>query len=447
MHLATHSKRVHSANKDLQQSCLAVRGWRGQRDLRRAFGRLRRLSKPAYAEDIRAPCGASEGLHKGRSVLLRQRVLVYTNRRDTSCSRPSGGAGGKRGKRALCGAAPSTAVENLAKHLNPAASFSQTASRKPYGWGGAATQKLDGLQGVVVKPTPKTLEKEGAWERAILCTMADFGFRNCPIFLVEILGVENNEVEFSEVYCFQKNAPTILAASRRPFQLHPGAPEPPNAPSSNRACGVGLAPKKGACNRNGTPSCPLWEVPEIAANRRLSTLSTRNRALRLEEILEERARLEWGAQLEEIARAREEARRLRQPRNRANAGDSGGEEAAAGRKRRKSEETVLGILSERKTKKIRDVAGRRWKVLGHRASYIRPTGCFGRRRRQNRGCVFHKAVGKTARKHQRAVPFERRLVRSRDVLLLQARIKSSKSKCNQPNRSTTRTEYKSSGTR
>ena len=46
------------------------------------------------------------------------------------------------------------------------------------GWSGHT--KTGRLQGIVVKPTPKTLEREGAWERAILCTIADFGFRNCP---------------------------------------------------------------------------------------------------------------------------------------------------------------------------------------------------------------------------------------------------------------------------
>ena len=43
----------------------------------------------------------------------------------------------------------------------------------------------------------------------------------------------------------------------------------------------------------------------------MSTLSTRNRAVRLEEILEEKTKLEWAEKLEEIARKREEARRLR----------------------------------------------------------------------------------------------------------------------------------------
>ena len=237
------------------------------------------------------------------------------------------------------------------------------------GWSGHT--KTGRLQGVVVKPTPKTLEKEGAWERAILCTMADFGFRKCPIFLVEILGVENNEVAFSEVYCFQKNAPTILAACRRPFQLHPGAPDHQMLLPATEHMEWIWRPGKAHAIGTEHPSCPLWEVPEIAANQRLSTLSTRNRACRLEQILEERARLEWGAQLEEIAQAKEEARRLRRQEIEQM------REIVVAKKwlLAESEETrtlMLRILSERKTKKIRDVAGRLWKVLGHRQATYSP---------------------------------------------------------------------------
>ena len=252
---------------------------------------------------------------------------------------------------------PAQQWNNLAKHLS---CYFLLADRPQgtlwMGWSGHT--KTGRLQGIVVKPIPKTLEREGAWGRAILCTIADFGFRNCPIFAAEILGVENNEVVFSSVYCFPKDAPTILAASRRPLQLHPGAPDPQTLlPLTEHVAWV-WRPKKAHAIGTERPSCPLWEVPEIAANRRLSALSTRNRAFRLEQILEEMARLEWGAQLEEIARAREEARRLRRQ-------EIEQMRKIVAEKKRLLEESeeirrkVLGILSERRTKKIRDVAGER----------------------------------------------------------------------------------------
>ena len=113
---------------------------------------------------------------------------------------------------------PARQWENLAKHLN--CCFLRADRTKETLWmGWSGHTKTGRLQGIVAKPSTKTLETEGAWERAIHWMMGDFSYHNCLIFLVEVLGVENNEVEFSELHWFQKNAPTILAACQRPFEL------------------------------------------------------------------------------------------------------------------------------------------------------------------------------------------------------------------------------------
>ena len=49
------------------------------------------------------------------------------------------------------------------------------------------------------------------------------------------------------------------------------------------------------------PSCELLEVPEIAAGRCLSTLSTRGRLRRQEELLEAAALLDWEARIRLVA--------------------------------------------------------------------------------------------------------------------------------------------------
>ena len=120
---------------------------------------------------------------------------------------------------------PARQWENLAKHLNCCFLLADRPQETLWmAWSGHT--KTGRVQGIVAKPSKNVLEAEGAWGRAIQWMMADFGFRNCPIFLVEILGVENGEVLFSELRCFYKDAPTILAASRRPCQRHPGATDP-----------------------------------------------------------------------------------------------------------------------------------------------------------------------------------------------------------------------------
>ena len=88
----------------------------------------------------------------------------------------------------------------------------------------------------------------------------------------------------------------------------------------------------------------------------MSTLSTRQRAARLEEILEEKTKLEWAEKLEEIERKREEACRLRsieieQMREIVEAKKVLLAELA------KIRLTVKGALSEPKMKKLREVWG------------------------------------------------------------------------------------------
>ena len=226
----------------------------------------------------------------------------------------------------------------------------------------------------MAKPSTKTLEKEGAWERTIHWMMGDFGYHNCPIFLVKVLGLENNEVLFSGVRCFQKNALTILASCRRPCKLHPGAPDLKTLlPSTEH---VEWAWHKEKMHAIGTqlPSCPLWEIPEIAARREMSTLSRRHRVARLKKILKEKTKLEWAEKLEEIERKREEARRLRsteieQMREIVEA------KKVLLAERAKIRLTVKGTLSEPKTKKLQEVLGRRWKAIGHREAMYGPLVC------------------------------------------------------------------------
>ena len=81
---------------------------------------------------------------------------------------------------------PARQWENLAKHLDCCFLLTDRSQETLWmGWSGHT--KTGRLQGIVAKPSTKTLEEEGAWERTIHWMMADFGYRNCPIFLVEVL--------------------------------------------------------------------------------------------------------------------------------------------------------------------------------------------------------------------------------------------------------------------
>ena len=54
-----------------------------------------------------------------------------------------------------------------------------------------------------------------------------------------------DEVVFSKLSCYNKDTPTILAASKRPCQLNQVL-QTQNAPASNRARRMGMVKKEGA---------------------------------------------------------------------------------------------------------------------------------------------------------------------------------------------------------
>ena len=155
----------------------------------------------------------------------------------------------------------------------------------------------------------------------------------------------------------------------------PAAPRgssPQNAPTTNRARGVGLARREDVGNRKAhRPSCPLWKIPEIAANRKLSTLSRRNRAARLEEIFEEKTKLEWVEKLEKIAKKRGETRELRSKEIEQMRGIVEAKKRLLA-ERAKIRDAVECALFEPKTKKLREISGKPWKVLGHREATFGP---------------------------------------------------------------------------
>ena len=73
--------------------------------------------------------------------------------------------------------------------------------------GPAASQAVgEPVLDVMVRPTKANADKREACERAIEWAAADFGFRACPIFRVDILGANEEGVELGPLRCFTKDA-------------------------------------------------------------------------------------------------------------------------------------------------------------------------------------------------------------------------------------------------
>ncbi|KAK3792681.1 hypothetical protein RRG08_032318 [Elysia crispata] len=215
------------------------------------------------------------------------------------------------------------------------------------------------VSGVRVRPTKANAD--ASWERAVEWAAADFGFRACPIFRVDILAADEEGVELGPLRCYTKDADasTILAASKRSTQLHPDGPNPETLlPSSAAVSWVWRTAKCHAVGKD-VSAFHLHEVPEIAEGRTISTLSTRNREKRLQEIRDAASAEDWRRRAWKWLEAERQLHEEEQ-RRRAEELDRIAQLVAAGRQyAEKSRETAIDVgtaLGVGGTGKVADLA-------------------------------------------------------------------------------------------
>ena len=227
------------------------------------------------------------------------------------------------------------------------------------------------VSGVRIRPTKANAESEERWERAVEWAVADFGFRACPIFRVDILAVGKEGVELAPLRCYTKDADakTVLAASKHPTQLHPNAPDPATLlPPSATVSWVWRQKKCQALGRD-ISNFRLQEVPEIAEERAISTLSTRNREKRLQEIRDAENTEVWKRKAQAWLEA-EQRRHEEQKQNRSKELERLAHIAQAfqrySERSATTKHTVEEALGTNKTEKVAEMVGRRWNVVGFR---------------------------------------------------------------------------------
>ena len=145
-------------------------------------------------------------------------------------------------------------------------------------------------------------------------------------------------------------------------------------------------------------------MPEKSAQREPSTPSTRNRARRLEDILEEREKLGSSQTLENVTRKSGKPGSCA-ARNRGNAKRIGGE-------RLLEEKGKCEVRSKRFFPTHKQQSSRSYRKVsehsGAQRSNVSPECCFGKWRRQTRSCIGHKTAGNNTRKLKRDVLGRRR---------------------------------------
>jgi hypothetical protein len=130
--------------------------------------------------------------------------------------------------------------------------------------------KTGRIAGVSIHP-PESSE----WEKAVQWTIAEFGFRQCPIFRIDILSTTTSEVEIGKLQCYTKNGETTLAPSTKPTKVYKVFQNNLQKflPSTDTVLWSMRTKKLGTVGQI-PPRCAVQEVSTI---RNISTLSTASR--------------------------------------------------------------------------------------------------------------------------------------------------------------------------
>lgn len=180
---------------------------------------------------------------------------------------------------------PSKQWQNLAQNLDRCLVLADRPQKNIFvAW--ACHTNTGRILGIHVRPTEANVRDDAKWEKAVLWAAGDFGFRNCPIFRVDIESADEKGVELGPLRCYTKdeNSRTILAASKKLTQLHPsGGDLSALLPPTDKIVWEWRDKKCHAIGK-AFSKYKLQEIQEIAEQRKISALSTKNREKALAEI-------------------------------------------------------------------------------------------------------------------------------------------------------------------
>ena len=161
-------------------------------------------------------------------------------------------------------------------------------------YGHSVTGKLTGVKFSTLK---EVWEDSNKWERAILWAASCFGFRECPIFRIDILENSPEGCTFSRLKCYWKpeDTYTILCISGKPTQLQKFSGDVSDILPPTKYIEWKFREKK-VQNAIGKEK-PMWNLEEVDTSREISLLSKRRRGWRQEEIAEQGSMAVWQNQV------------------------------------------------------------------------------------------------------------------------------------------------------
>ena len=190
--------------------------------------------------------------------------------------------------------------ENLAENIDRCFVLGDIPQKKIYiGW--YTNTKTERIAGIYLDCKNRNLEK---WDTIVRWAIGDFGFKNCPIFFTNILSTDKDLIQLSPLQCFYKGneTKTILAPCNTPLKVYKDPPEKEDYLPSNLICSFEWRKKKCQNILIRKSEYKIVEDHSILIGKKISTLSTKNRAERLLDILDAEETTLWADRIENYFR-------------------------------------------------------------------------------------------------------------------------------------------------
>ena len=181
--------------------------------------------------------------------------------------------------------------ENLIENVDRCFVIGDIPEKRIYiGW--YANTKTKRIVGLNIDCKNANLEK---WEDIVYWAIGDFCFKNCPIFFTNIISTDKETIQLSLLRCFFKGneTKTILAPCNLPTKVYSNPPDIEEYLPSTTICTFTWRTKKCQNILLRKSNYKIMEDFSILKDKKKSTLSTRNRLQRLEELLYEEEKVLW----------------------------------------------------------------------------------------------------------------------------------------------------------
>ena len=139
------------------------------------------------------------------------------------------------------------------------------------------------------------------WDSVVNWAIGDFCFKNSPIFVTNVISSDKNTIQLSQLRCFYKeeDSKTILSPSKQPVKIYYNKTNIEEYLPSTSICSFTWRENK--CKQINLRKSKYRVIEDfsILKDKEISTLSTKNREKRMEELLYSKNILLWEERIKD----------------------------------------------------------------------------------------------------------------------------------------------------